>query len=95
MWISFVLADLIHARGCKPICAKLLTLGSVNIFYKFRFQSLEQMNSASNRSILKDCFQVLHVPVLLIAPLGAGHLAQPGTDQHKGGIAVPETAWVL
>ena len=35
---------------------------------------------------------MLHVHVLLVAPLGAGHMAQPGTDQHKGGIAVRETA---
>ena len=27
--------------------------------------------------------QVLHVHVLLVAPLGAGHMAQPGTDQHE------------
>ena len=35
---------------------------------------------------------MLHVHVLLVAPLGAGHMAQPGTDQHEGGVAVQETA---
>ena len=50
------------------------------------------MKSASNRGILKGRLQVLHVHVLLVAPLGTGHMAQPGTDQHKGGIAVRETA---
>ena len=33
---------------------------------------------------------MLHVHVLLVAPLGAGHMAQPGTDQHEGGVAVRE-----
>ena len=35
---------------------------------------------------------MLHVHVFLVAPLGAGHMAQPGTDQHEGGVAVRETA---
>ena len=49
------------------------------------------MKSASNGGIFKGGLQVLHVHVLLVAPLGAGHMAQPGTDQHKGGIAVRES----
>ena len=36
---------------------------------------------------------MLHVHVLLIAPLGAGHMAEPGTDQHKGRIAIREGAY--
>lgn len=35
---------------------------------------------------------MLHIHVLLVAPLGAGHMAQPGADQHEGGVAVWETA---
>ena len=35
---------------------------------------------------------MLHIHVLLVAPLRTGHMAQPGTDQHEGGIAVGETA---
>ena len=35
---------------------------------------------------------MLHVHVLLVAPLGAGYMAQPGTNQHKGRVAVRETA---
>ena len=35
---------------------------------------------------------MLHVHVLFVAPLGAGHMAQPGTDQHEGGVAIRETA---
>ena len=30
--------------------------------------------------------------VLLVAPLGTGHMAQPGTDQHEGKVAVREAA---
>ena len=35
---------------------------------------------------------MLHVHVLFVASLGNGHMAQPGTDQHEGGVAVRETA---
>ena len=50
------------------------------------------MKSASNGGILNGILQVLHIHVLLVAPLGTSHMAQPGTDQHKSGIAVWETA---
>ena len=50
------------------------------------------MKSAGNGGILNGSLQVLHVHVLLVALLGAGHMAQPGTDQHEGGITVRETA---
>ena len=50
------------------------------------------MKSASNGGVLQSRLQVLHVHVLLVAPLGAGHMAQPGADQHEGGVAVLETA---
>ena len=36
---------------------------------------------------------MLHIHVLLVAPLRTGHMAQPSTDQHEGGIAVWETAY--
>ena len=35
---------------------------------------------------------MLHVHVLLVAPLGTSHMAQPGTDQHKCRVAVGEAA---
>ena len=35
---------------------------------------------------------MLHVHVLLVAPLGAGHMAKPDTDQHERRIAVRETS---
>ena len=50
------------------------------------------MKSASNGDVLNGSLQVLHVHVLLVALLGAGHMAQPGTNQHKGSVAVRETA---
>ena len=50
------------------------------------------MKSASNECVLKGSLQVLHAHVLLVSPLGAGPMAQPGTDQHEGGVAVQETA---
>ena len=48
------------------------------------------MKSAGNRGIVHDRLQVLHVHVFLAAPLGARHMAEPGADQHQGGVAVRE-----
>ena len=50
------------------------------------------MKSASKGDVLKGHLQVPHVHVLLVASLGASHMAQLGTDQHKGRITVRETA---
>ena len=50
------------------------------------------MKSASNGDVLNGSLQMLHVHVLLVSPLGASHMAQPGTDQHEGRVAVRETA---
>ena len=50
------------------------------------------MKSASNGDVLKGRLQVLHIHVLLVAPLGASHMAQSGTDQHESGVAVRDTA---
>ena len=33
---------------------------------------------------------MLHIHVLLISPLGTGHMAQPGTDQHQSRVAIRE-----
>ncbi len=49
------------------------------------------MKSASNGDVLHGSLQVLHIHVLLVAPLGAGHMAQPGADKHEGRVAVRET----
>ena len=48
------------------------------------------MKSAGNEGIVHDRLQVLHVHVFLVAPLGASHVAQPGADQHQGGVPVRE-----
>ena len=50
------------------------------------------MKSASNGSILNGSLQVFHIHVLLVTPLGAGHMAQPGTDQHQCRVTVRKTA---
>ena len=49
------------------------------------------MRSTGNRGILRDSLQALHIHVLFVAPLGFNHMAQPGTYQHKGKIAIKET----
>ena len=48
------------------------------------------MKSAGNRGVVQSRLQVLHVHVFLAAPLGARHVAEPGADQHQGGVAVRE-----
>ena len=48
--------------------------------------------SAINRDVPGVSLQALHAHVLLVAPLSAGHMAQPGTDQHEDRTAVRETA---
>lgn len=49
------------------------------------------MKSTRNGGLLKGSLQVLHVHVLLVAPLSTRHMPQPGADQHKGGVSVRET----
>ena len=48
------------------------------------------MKSAGNRGVVHDRLQVLHVHVFLVAPLDTCHMAQPGADQHQGGISIRE-----
>ena len=48
------------------------------------------MKSAGNRGVVQSRLQMLHVHVFLAAPLGARHMAEPGADQHQGGVAVRE-----
>ena len=35
---------------------------------------------------------MLHIHVLLVAPLGAGHVAQPGANQHQSRATIRERA---
>ena len=51
------------------------------------------MESVSNGGVLKGRLQVLHIHVLLVAPLGASHMLQTGTDQHEGRVAVWDAAY--
>ena len=39
---------------------------------------------SGNRGIAESGLQVLHVHVLLVAPLGACDMAQAGADEHQG-----------
>ena len=48
------------------------------------------MTSAGNEGVVQSRLQVLHVHVFFTAPLCARHMAEPGTDQHQGGVAVRE-----
>ena len=48
------------------------------------------MKSAGNRGVVHDRLQMLHVHVLLAAPLGTCHMTEAGADQHQGGVAVRE-----
>ena len=48
------------------------------------------MKSANNGGILNGSLQMLHVHVFLVAPLGASHMTQPGSDQHEDRVAIRE-----
>ena len=48
------------------------------------------MKSAGNGGVVQSRLQVLHVHVFLVAPLGTRHVAEPGTDQHQGRVAIGE-----
>lgn len=50
------------------------------------------MKLASNGGVLSGSLQVIHVHVLLVAPLSTGYMSQPVTDQHKGRVAIREVA---
>ena len=54
------------------------------------FAGSDRMKSAGNGDVIYGRLQVLHVHVFLAAPLGARHMAEPGADQHQGGVAVRE-----
>ena len=41
-----------------------------------------------DQQALLDDLEMLHIHILLAAPLGARHMAQPRADQHQGGISV-------
>lgn len=55
-------------------------------------QAQDRMKSASDGGVPEGGLQMLHVHVFLAAPLGAGHMAESGTDQHEGRIAIGESA---
>ena len=50
----------------------------------------ENYDACSNEGVVQSRLQVLHVHVFFVAPLGARHMAEPGTDQHQGGVAIGE-----
>ena len=64
--------------------------GPVKIYAQNCLQAPTDLKSAGNRGVVHDRLQVLHVHVFLVAPLGARHMAEPGADQHQGGVAVRE-----
>lgn len=63
--------------------------GSAKGFLQIELQTLACMKSTCNGPVPNDCLQALRVPRLFSAPLGAGRMAQPGTDQHMMSTACP------
>jgi hypothetical protein len=62
-----------------------IIFGSVKIPL-ISMQTLVEMKSAGNRGVLQNSLQVPHIHVLLVAPLSAGDMAQPGSKScviHK------------
>ena len=48
------------------------------------------MKSAGNRGVVQSSLQMLHIHVLLVAPLSSRHMTQPRTDQHQSRVPVRE-----
>ena len=67
-----------------------ISTGPVKIYAQNCLQAPADLKSAGNRGIVHGRLQMLHVHVFLAAPLGARHMAEPGADQHQGGVAVRE-----
>ena len=48
------------------------------------------MKSVGNRDVVQSRLQMLHVHVLLVAPLCSRHMTQPCTDQHQRRVPIEE-----
>ena len=48
------------------------------------------MKSAVNRDVVQSRLQILHIHVLLVAPLRSRHMTQPCTDQHQRRVPIGE-----
>ena len=48
------------------------------------------MESAGNRDAVQSRLQMLHIHVLLVAPLGSSHVAKPRADQHQRRVPIGE-----
>ena len=51
------------------------------------------MKSAGNEGVFHGYLQMLHVHVLLVAPLSACYMAQPRTDQHQSRVPIGERSY--
>lgn len=74
----YISAHMLCIWQCQELCANWVA-GS------------ERMRLPGNGDVIEGGLQMLHVHVLFVAPLGAGHMAQAGTDQHEGGVTIRET----
>ena len=59
--------------------------GTVKKYAQKGLQAQVRMKSAGNGGVVEGSLQMLHIHVLFVAPLGAGHMTESGTDQHRGG----------
>ena len=48
------------------------------------------MKSAGNRDVVQSRLQMLHIHVLLVAPLRSRRMTQPCTDQHQRRVPIGE-----
>ena len=59
---------------------ELFACGSVKYFSQKSLRGLARTKSASNGGVLRGDLQMLHVHVLLVAPLSTSYMTQSGTD---------------
>ena len=84
--ILLLSAAAVRSRICtsgksqEEIAERCLCSGSVKYFSQKSLRCLARAKSASNGGVLQGDLQVLHVHVLLVAPLSTSYMTQSGTD---------------
>lgn len=62
------------------MCIGVALSGSVKYFSQKSLRGLARTKSASNGGVLRGDLQMIHVHVLLVAPLSTSYMTQSGTD---------------
>ena len=79
--------EILGAKGMKVLYLPPYSPDGSQELCANKQHTLIELKSASNGGVLKRGLQVLHIHVLLVGPLGASYMAEPGADQHQCRVA--------